>query len=308
MANTLAEATYRLARELGIVTEGVATGGSATTLIDTNDLTQADDYWNGASLWILRDSAEAAAAPEGEFGIVSDFVASTDTLSLRNVAAGSGNALTAAAAAGDRYALGKKRYPMHILIQKVNQALVEMGTMPITDTTTLDTASAQTEYTLPIAANMDLREVYYQTVTGDANDNRWRKILNWHVQRSAIGSADLLMLPMQYPSVRDVKLVYMDTHPSLDDHDDKISEHVHLSRVVMEATVLALLWRKQKVGAGDPTLNEQLNFYLGAETGGLSRLDKVRQKYPIRAPTAHRRFLVMGQRIAEDEFYTPPAP
>lgn len=308
MANTLAEATYRLARELGIVTEGIATGGSVTTLIDTNDLTQVDDYWNGASLWVLRDSAEAAAAPEGEFAIVSDFVASTDTLSLRNVAAGTGDALTAAAAAGDRYALGKKRYPLHTLISKVNQALIEMGTMPITDTTTIDTASAQTEYSLPIAANMDLREVWLQTITGDANDNRWQPIHNWTIQKSATGTADLLMLPMQYPTTRDVKLVYMDTHPALDDHGDKISEHVHLSRVVMEATVLCLLWRKQKVGAGDPTLNEQLNFYLGPEVGGLSKVDKVRIRYPIRTPMAHRRFLVVGQRVAEDEFYTPPAP
>lgn len=100
----------------------------------------------------------------------------------------------------------------------------------------------------------------------------------------------------------------MDVHPSLDDHDDKISEHVHISRVVMEATVLALMWRKQRVGAGDPTLNDQLAFYTGPQADGLSRLAKARRDYPIRAPQAHRRFLVMGQRIAEDEFYTPPAP
>src|SRR3990170_1504342 len=308
MSETLATATYRLARELGIVVEGVATGGSATTLIDTNDLTQADDYWNGASLWILRDSAEAAAAPEGEFAIVSDFATTGDTLTLRNVAAGTGNALTAAAAAGDRYALGKKRYPMHILIQRVNQALVEMGTIPITDTTTVDTASAQTEYSLPIAANTDLREVWFQTITGDTNDNRWRKMHDWYIQRSATGVADLLMLPLQYPAPRDIKIVYMDVHPSLDDHDDKISEHVHISRVVMEAIVLALHWRKQKIGLGDPTLNDQLAFYTGPQADGLSRLAKARRDYPIRAPQAHRRFLVMGQRIAEDEFYTPPAP
>jgi len=419
MSETLATATYRLARELGIVVEGVATGGSATTLIDTNDLTQADDYWNSASLWILRDAAEGGAAPEGQFAIVSDFTASSDTLSLRstfaelitnggfaadtdwtkgtgwaiaaglatktagtgsdleqdisvteaqtytviftvsgrtagtivakvagtsgtsrstnatfteNIVAGSGttprfeltadssfdgsvdnvsvisSALSVAAASGDRYALGKKRYPLHILIQKVNQALTEMGTIPITDTTTVDTASTKTEYSLPIAANTDLREVWFQTITGDTNDNRWRKMHDWYIQKSATGVADLLMLPVQYPAPRDIKIVYMDVHPSLDDHDDKISEHVHISRVVMEATVLALMWRKQRVGAGDPTLNDQLAFYTGPQADGLSRLAKARRDYPIRAPQAHRRFLVMGQRIAEDEFYTPPAP
>ena len=419
MSETLATATYRLARELGIVVEGVATGGSATTLIDTNDLTQADDYWNSASLWILRDAAEGGAAPEGQFAIVSDFTASSDTLTLRNAsvelvtngafstdtdwtkgtgwtiagglgvkAAGTGSdleqdisvtegstytviftvsgwtagsivakvagtsgtsrgsnatftedivagsgatprfeltadatfdgdvdnvsvrpaALTVAVASGDRYALGKKRYPLHILIQKMNQALTEMGTIPITDITTIDTASAQTEYSLPIAANTDLREVWFQTITGDSNDNRWRKMHDWYVQRSATGTADLLMLPVQYPAPRDIKIVYMDVHPSLDDHDDKISEHVHISRVVMEAIVLALMWRKQKVGAGDPSLTEQLNFYTAPQSDGLSRLDKARRQYPIRVPQAHRRFLVMGQRGAEDEFYTPPAP
>src|SRR3990167_3807411 len=99
--HTLAEATYRVARELGVVVEGVLTTGSATAGTDTNGLTQAASYWDDASFWILRDSAEAGAAPEGEFALVSSFTSSVAT--LRNVTSPGSSALSSAAAQGDRY-------------------------------------------------------------------------------------------------------------------------------------------------------------------------------------------------------------
>jgi len=295
----LFEATYRTAVNLGIVTEGVATGGSVTTLADTRILTQAADYWNNGTLWLLRDSAEAAAAPEGEFARVTDYEASTDQLTLGPVSAGSGNAFTASAAAGDRYAVGKARYPVPLLIQKVNEALVRMGTIPITDTTTITTASSQTEYTMPIAANMDLREIWLQTKTGDTNDNQWEKIEDWDVQRTATGSADLLVIPRQLPVSRSLKLVYLDVHPSLDDASDVISESVHMDRVVMEATLGALIWRQQKVGAGDPSLRDQIGYYR-------TLLEPTKSTTPIRKPTRDK-LLTLGSYVAEDEFTTPSA-
>ena len=62
MTYTLANLTYRTARELDIVYEGTATGGSDTTLIDTNQLDQANDYWNDGTVWILEDAGGAGAA------------------------------------------------------------------------------------------------------------------------------------------------------------------------------------------------------------------------------------------------------
>lgn len=55
---------------------GTATGGSTTTLIDTANLTQADDYWNGAEIAVETSSGV------WERTTIVDFVASTDTATL----------------------------------------------------------------------------------------------------------------------------------------------------------------------------------------------------------------------------------
>ena len=51
MTYTLGELTYRAAREIEDVREGVATGGSTTTIVDSNNRTEHDDYWNGGTAW-----------------------------------------------------------------------------------------------------------------------------------------------------------------------------------------------------------------------------------------------------------------
>jgi len=301
MSQTLGEATYRVARALGIVTEGVATGGSTSTLIDTRVLTQAVDYWNGGTVWVLRDSAEGGAAPEGEFARVTAFSGGTDTATLGPVSAGSGTALTASIASGDRYAIGKRRYPIHQIIQKVNEELVNMGSVAVTDTTTLDTTAAQTEYTLPLAAGKDLREVWIQGKVGDTNDNRWVLARNWYIQRTSAGTQDVLVVPAQYVTSRDIKLVYADEHPMLDDASDAISDMVHMDRLVYGATTKLLMWRKQKVGSGDPTLNEQLAYYIAKD-------QEAKQKYPIRVPRRTPKLMIIDhlEGVNPDNFRVPP--
>lgn len=54
--------------------DAVATGGTATTLIDTNLSTSNNDVWNGAMLWIY-DGPGA-----GDVRIVKDYVGANDTL------------------------------------------------------------------------------------------------------------------------------------------------------------------------------------------------------------------------------------
>lgn len=303
---TLFTATYRVARELGIVREGFAENGSTSTVVDHRRLTHPDDYFNNGTVWILRDAAEGNAAPEGEFALVSAFVFGTITAVAQDPP--DTNAFSAAVATGDYYAVAGPRYPLDALIQAVNRALLDMGTIPIVDTTSIDTAAAQTEYTLPVNANLNLVEVWLQGQTGDADDNRWIKIQNWRVQRTATGSADLLVFPFQYPASRDVMIVYVDEHPMLDDHDDKISESVHMNRIVAEATVNALYWRKQQPDTRDPGLDDEIARWTRPGPAGISRLDRVRAMYPIQRPFAHSNYLVLGRRVPRDEFYTPPPP
>ena len=274
MTDTLFDATYRVARELGIVTEGLATGGSTTTIIDTNDLLQADNYWNGGSVWILYDSLGTGVAPQGEFGIIKASTTVDDTVTLRT-------ALTTAPASGDKYAIGKRRYPLYTLIQKVNQALIDMGPYEIWDKTTLDGVAAQSEYSIAIAANRDVRRVYMPR-SSDANDTRYKELFGWKMQKTALGTADLLVFPYQIPVGRDIYYVYSGPHPTLVKSSDKIDESVWLERLVAEGVLNCLMWRLQKVGTGEG-IEDQIAYYTRPLAPGMpSRIDAIRTKYPLK--------------------------
>ena len=239
MTYTLADLTYRVARELGLTQEGIATGGNVTTLVDTVMRVEQDDYWNKGTVWVLRDAAGAKAAPEGEYATVSDFDSATSTLTI--------SALTAAIAGGDRYAVSTRHIPLHILIQKINTSIQDLGVIPYVDITSITTADEQTEYTLPISAKRDLLQVYIQTVDDDANDNRWMEIPNWEVQQADAGAAPRLIIP-QYTSGYKLKLVYMANHPPLQVATAALSEYVPVERIVIPAVLACLEYRKMRTG------------------------------------------------------------
>ena len=117
--------------------------------------------------------------------------------------------------------------------------------MPVetSDITTVDTATSQTEYSIALAANKDLRAVWYQGRTGDTNDNRWIRIQSWEIRRTAVGTADLLILPFQYVAGRDIRLDYVQEHLELDDAADHISEDANFNHLVIDDAIRMLEWR-----------------------------------------------------------------
>ena len=56
MGKTLFDCTLELARVLGVLTEGVATGGATSTLIDTGGRAEAGGYWDGGAGWGTHDA------------------------------------------------------------------------------------------------------------------------------------------------------------------------------------------------------------------------------------------------------------
>jgi len=249
MAVTLFDLTYELARALGVIAESVATGGSTTTIADSVERVEDSDYWNGGSAWILWDSAGAGAAPEKEYSAIGDYTITGGVITLRST-------LTAAVAAGDKYAVASARYPLQLLKQKINESF---GVIPKTDTTTIVIASDQLEYTMPSDV-LDLKEVYIQTNDETAN-NDWQRVYDWDVQKSATGSADKLVLMRQFTSGYSIKLVYLAYHSDLVAASDKLDDNIHKKKIIYNAAVSCLLWRKAKVGDSDMTVNELLNYY-----------------------------------------------
>ena len=278
MTKNLFDLTYEVATELGILIESTATGGSATTLADTVILTEADDHWNKGTVWILKDAAGASALPEGQYAVISDFDNGTSTATIGTITA---------VASGDTYAITDQRYTLGDLVTAVNRAIRDAGYIPVTDTTTIDTAAAQTEYDLPIAANHDLITVDIQTKIGDSDDNQWTPI-GFDIQHTAVGTADLLVFRRQPTPTRDIKLVYMSPHVKLVDYDDKLSESVPYERVIYRAVVHAMKHRQMKIEKVDDWFMEALSDYK-------ARADRADLTYPIKAPKKRPKSLALGR-------------
>jgi hypothetical protein len=138
---------------------------------------------------------------------------------------------------------------LHTIISKINQALLDVGTVAVTDTTTITTAANQTEHSLPVAAAMDMRQVWIQTLTTDSNDNQWVQLYDWTVQKSSTaGTADLLIFGTQPPSGYGIKLVYMAMHPEMYTSTAQLNESVPQELVIYPAVRDCFMFLKQSTG------------------------------------------------------------
>ncbi len=98
---------------------GKAQGGSTTTLINPQNLVQADDYWNGATLHIL------GGACKGEKRSVSDFDSATGTLTVSP-------AFSAAIDETSSYALVQRDFSHYIerAFERIMNRLIQAGRRP----------------------------------------------------------------------------------------------------------------------------------------------------------------------------------
>jgi len=273
MSYTLGQVTHKVASVLQILSEGRATGGGVTSIVDTSLRTEADDYWNGGSAWVWYDAGGLAADPEYSFSVISDFDNASSTLTLRDT-------LPDAVASGDKYSIcrkiGKDTW-LDVIIQKVNDALRDIGPIPQVDITTITMAAAQTEYTLPIRSAQDLRQVFIQRVTTDADNNMWTELVNYDITHGTPGNAPTIRLPMQYSSGHDLMLVYMDYHPEMQINADVLSDHIPIDRVVYPAALACLYWRKEL-----NTGSDRWDSVIGRIE---AKVTEVATMYPIHKPT-----------------------
>lgn len=246
MTYTLGQITHKVASALQILSEGKATGGSTTTIIDTSLRTEADDYWNYGSAWIWYDAGALSADPEYSFSVISDFANSSSTITLRDT-------LTAAVSSGDKYSvcrrIGKDAW-IDIIIQKVNDALREIGPIPQVDVTTITVADNKKEYSLPITAGMRLKRVFNATNL-DANDNEWHEIFNWDITPGTPGNQPTLILPEQEVTGYGIRLDYLDYHPEMQIAADVMSDHIPLDLVVYPAALACMYWRRELHNGSD---------------------------------------------------------
>ena len=275
MTYNMFDLSYLVARELNVIEEGTATGGSATTLIDTVYRDEDDDFWNGGTLWVVYDAGGSAAAPEGEWARITNHVSSTKTLTI--------TALTAGIAASDLYAVSDDEFPRGTIVSQVNRSLADMGRIVYTDTTTITTADDQTEYTLPTGlAGGDLKQVWLQNDDDDADDNLWTEIFNWSIQVTATGTAEEMILEYQYASGYALKLVYIAPHPEMYTSASKLSETVPLNNIVYPTVLNLLRWKRRQTE--NPKYDVQILKYE----------IKVNELAPLAAPSKSGKLLTLG--------------
>lgn len=279
------DAMLALARLVGQTADCVAQAGSgATTLIDAvllgttlDKVGRTDDEYNGGTAFITYDAAGASAAPENETARITDYAATTGTLTLAT------SDLSAAAATGDHFTITSIR--RDILFRAVNNALMSLGDVPFEDDTSLDTVAGTLAYTIPAAAKHDLREVYIAEST--SSPYYWKAWNYWH-QLYNKSTYDLEFTVMPAAS-RDIRLVYMAPHGMLENDSDAINNCVPQPLLVWQA---AYQYYRDLLNTQEGRDNKTWEA-LGTEAA--QRAELYRSKYPIFRPARQVKLGPAGQ-------------
>ncbi len=273
---TAANIAYRVWQDLGKIDafeEFVATDGSTTTIVngkiaDRQDRPE-DNYSIDFTAMVIRDAGGASAAPEGEMQRISGYVSSTYTHTVDT-------AFTVAPASGDYIAIANADIPLREMYRAINNALVKIGEIPLTDSS-LTTASSKTEYTLPVALKRtNLLRVEYAANTGDADDNDWTHISDFDIVPAAPGSTGLLILP-QIVSGRTIRLTYKGVHPVISTYSSTISEYLHPAVLIPAVTKEILRWWNAASAGGN-------QYWLQKENEAAQELEMALRKFPIWTP------------------------
>ena len=233
---------------LGQLRINSATGGTTVTVADSN-LGGTDDDFNGGTLIIVRDSAGASAAPEGQFAEVTDYAQSGGTITIAT-----GDAFTASPVSGDVYGVSNgKDYPHYQMLSFIDSAVKEHD-IPFVDTTSIDTASSKTEYSYPKAAKRQPPyRVDIQIKTTDSDDNQWREISRgrWEYVPASADTVGLIIFRDQLPASRDIRIWYKGAHSGVWDYGDVIYEGLHPNLVMWQTVLNALLWKNAQQPADE---------------------------------------------------------
>lgn len=234
MTLTLSKVCQRAWREMGFSVDILATGGSATTVVDSNTQYTSDNSLLGGTAVVVRDAAGAGASPEGKLSRISAFVASTKTFTIDTV--------TDAISAGDSILLATPRIKLPQMIQSVNDGLANLGTVSLVDTS-ISLVGSTYSYNLPVGLKIkELKDllvfdgVMYQSVKGLA-----------HYFPAAPGTVGILQFS-QIPFTNTLKIIYEGVHPTLSAYSDVISETIQEELAVAAAIDKALTWYISKRG------------------------------------------------------------
>lgn len=268
---------------LGQLNERKATGGSTTTIIDTTATDGSDDDLTDGAVFIVRDAAGASAAPEGQFGRVSAFVAATGTITLDT-------ALTSAVGAGDTYAWVSAEYPLQQMIRAANEGLRSLGDVDLTDIVTLETATDTLEYAYSAAwKRKPPFRVDIQGRTGNSAANEWVRWNDWEYVPAVAGTAGKLIFPAYQAAGYDIRVWYQGPHPTLNAYSDPVAEVLDPETAVQAFVAKALLWSNTRGRGAD-------EFMLQAGQKAEQTLNNLMVQNPRSRVKRGSKLLILGDR------------
>jgi len=252
---TLADMTLRVAKICGEVLEGIATGGSGTTLIDTTitGSLYPDSYWDGGTIWFVTG---VTGAYQGLSAVISHWNAGASTWTYPLPS----GTFTLVPAAGDYYAVAQNQFTRHALVNAVNMALYEIGKMLLSvDATVTGTGDTDT-ITLPSGVS-DVRRIIIE----DDRSYYWNEANGVIYFDTDMG-----------PAVGDtLRLFYMGNHAAVDADTDAISG-VDEERLAWAAAVYALRDAMKPSGADRAAMNTRYQE-------AVARAQELRMTRPNRA-------------------------
>lgn len=259
-----------------------ATGGSTTTIVNTNDTSIEDDQaYAGGTALIRRDAGGANAAPEAEFARITSYDGGTQTFTIEE--------LTSGVSSGDRYVVATNRIELEEYIELMNDAL-QMFDFPYVNTS-ITSASNQTEYTLPVLLKQhDLLLVEYVGNTADSNDQGWVELTDWKIVPAAAGSTSTIILP-QLPADRTVRIWYKGKHPLINAYNDVVNEL--LDPMLARAAFVERIYNRL-----DEETQHQADPFREGYNKAKAELEEAMTRYRIELPHRRPRMLsVSGSHI-----------
>lgn len=251
------------------IVDGVATGGSTTTIVDTG-LTSKPYTENRFKDWVAFISRSTdGAAPQYQYGIATTYVKSTGTITIPT--------LTAAVGAGDEYAICKPDIPLYTLIKLCNDAL--NGLFYSVPDTSLTTAEDTVRYTLPIATKgIQPYNIYLR----DPSDYTLYDAPSWFIETAAAGSTETLVFKTKPLALKTIVIEYKGIHPQLTTYSSSVSEKIHPRLAVIACVERAYSWKRRPKNRKIDVQNWQ---------DSKRDLEEAKRLYPVDMPTRKHKML-----------------
>lgn len=252
---TLFDATLALAKILGNVRSSTTTAAGTTTTIVDSTRTEANDFWNGGTIWIT------SGALSGVSRKISDWALTGTTFTVPAMASAPGSGVSYSVIVGD--------WPQDKLIEFINSALRDIGDVPKTNAT-LTTVADQEQYTLP-AGVRDVRRVEIATSKTTPYDYQpWIGV--WRETEDGKLQFDTHHIPDEDGYL--IRLTYVGAHSAVSADTDTIHSLIHLDRLIWSAAVHAWRWRMQMAKQDEPM--HQMHYQ-----EAVAMAERMRTKHPI---------------------------